>query len=57
MDMRPDLDRHLSVDYHRPGFEVPCDGSSACVAPVHEHGCYADLNGSCNYPGEHEGAQ
>lgn len=25
MDMRPDLDRHLSVDYSAPGFERPHD--------------------------------
>jgi hypothetical protein len=30
-----------------------CDGSGACPAPAHQHGCFADTEGHCNDPGEH----
>lgn len=32
--------------------EKHCDGSSSCVALLHEHGCYSDT-GNCNFPREH----
>lgn len=33
---------------------VPCDGSGHCPAPLHVHGCYADLDGStCDDPSDH----
>lgn len=33
-----------------------CQGDEHCKAPRHEHGCYADLDGSaCNDPDEHHG--
>ncbi len=34
--------------------DYPCSGSSACDAPLHVHGCYADL-GRCDAPSEHTG--
>lgn len=34
-----------------------CEGSSACIAPLHVHGCYADLDGSaCDDPTDHAGS-
>lgn len=36
-------------------FGAPCSGASDCPAPVHEHGCYADLDGTaCTDPEEHD---
>ncbi len=32
-----------------------CTGADDCTAPLHVHGCYADLNGPCDNPGDHEG--
>jgi hypothetical protein len=32
-----------------------CDGSSACKAETHIHGCYADA-GNCDEPGEYHAA-
>lgn len=35
-------------------FGAPCSGAGNCPAPVHEHGCFADLDGSaCTDPTEH----
>lgn len=37
-----------------PAEPVPCDGSGRCPAPLHVHGCYADLDGSaCDDPSDH----
>lgn len=32
----------------------PCTGAGDCPSRLHEHGCYADLDGSaCNDPDDH----
>lgn len=31
-----------------------CDGSGTCPAPAHVHGCYNDLLGHCDDPGDHD---
>jgi hypothetical protein len=30
-----------------------CDGSAACGAPVHMHGCFSDNGRNCDHPSEH----
>jgi hypothetical protein len=30
-----------------------CDGSAACKAERHIHGCFADRLGNCDHPSEH----
>lgn len=40
----------------RAGALPGCDGSLACPAPAHEHGCHADTLGRCDEPSEHVAA-
>lgn len=36
-------------------FGKPCSGASDCAAPIHEHGCYSDRDGTaCTDPEDHE---
>ncbi|WP_431231512.1 hypothetical protein ACQ856_18290 [Mycolicibacterium psychrotolerans] len=36
-----------------PVRHVECTGDEDCAAPLHVHGCYADIDGPCNDPTEH----
>jgi hypothetical protein len=36
------------------GTAVTCTGSGDCTASPHIHGCYADRDGDCERPFEHE---
>ena len=49
-----DEDRRRVLVPWEPQFKPgECEGHACCTAKVHEHGCYADLEGKCTDPSDH----